>query len=479
MKPKRLLILLIILLPQYILAQTDIFEALDSTFNARVRAMDDRFRNYTRQMDEDFASYLAQSWEKFPMEEIETGRFSDKANFVNVTFPASAKYPSYSAVKGAKYKETEVYFFEKELIMNVDVKTRFSMLSISEFQVSWAWKKLTATSFSTIIKEMDKFRTQLQLNDWGVYLLISQLADQIFTDKQVNEKKVFIAFMLTHAGYNVKLGRAGKGTGREARLHLLIPFKTKVDEWKTEIEGKTYYTWTGKDDDGLNMTYAATDDLYSYRKNMKMAKADLDLAIKYVPLMGSKTSQKAVSSKSKYLQEVKITWTNSLTEFYDTYPCTILPIYANTPLSESTTKSLHQSFQPALDNMSKTEFVGELLFWFYHAFQYRLDEVERPFFSEQTVKSLYNDCEDRAVLFARILKEIAGLDVVLVVFEGKDGKISHVATGICFEEKVTGESKIYNGKKYTICDPSDKRCAIGRTLDEYRDSKHEIIELIN
>lgn len=474
---KRFLPLLIILLPQCLLAQTDMFEALDSTFNARVRAMDDRYRNYTRQMDEDFASYLERMWEKFPVVEMETIRFDDKSNFVNVTYSAPIKYPSYAVSKEANYEEKKVPFFEKEIKLNVDVKTWFSMSSISEIQVSKAWRRLITTSFSSIIEGIDRQRKELQLNDWGAFLLVSKLADQIFKEDQIREKKVFMAFILTHAGYNVKLGRAGEG--RTARLHLLIPFKTRINEWKTDIEGNRYYIWSGTEDTKLDIIYKETTYLYSYRKNLKLAKADLDLAIRDVPLLGWTILQKAIESKSKYLPVMKMAWRSSLTNYYDTYPSTILPIYANTPLSVETRKSLQNSFQQALDDMSKAELVEHLLFWFYHAFQYKLDEEERPLFSEQTIQSEYNDCEDRAIFFARILKEVADMDVVLIVFEGKGNKISHVATGVHFKEVKQGESKLHNAKEYMICDPSDKRCAIGYTLDEYRNSKYEVIELVN
>lgn len=474
---KRLLLSLIIFLPGYVLAQTDIFERMDSTFNARVRAMDDDLDRYTRQMDEDFASYLARSWERFPMAEVETDRFDEKANFVNVSFPPPVKYPAYSPVKGARYEKKNIPFFGKQVSLDVDVKTRFTMFSVSEMQVSRAWKRLITTSFSTIIERCENIRTELQLNDWGVYLFISQLTDKIFDDKQVNEKKVFMAFILTHAGYNVKLGRSGKGTGREARLHLLLPFAMDVNEWKTEIDGKKYYTWSHVKDKKMNNIYQT--NILSYRKNLKLAKADIDLAIKQPPAFSSDITRKTIKSASQYLQEVRVAWQNALTDYYDTYPNTVLSVYLNTPLSPDTKQILQKSFQPALDKMSKSGFAGELLFWLYHALDYKLDEEEIALFSEQTLKSRYNDCEDRAILFARIMKEIVGLDVVLIVFEGGKGKISHVATGVNFREETEGISIIHNGKQYTICDPSDKRCIIGSTLDEYRNSEHKIIELIN
>jgi len=452
---------------------------MDSAFNARVRAMDNRFDRYTKQMDEDFASYLAKSWERFSLLDVEKDRFDDKSNFINISYSSPVKYPRYSPVKGAKYMDMKIPFFEKGVVLDVDADTQFSLLSTSEMQVSKAWRRLMATSFSTIIEECDKLRSELKLNDWGILLFVSRLSDQVFKKDQTNEKKIFMAFILAHAGYDVKLGRAGKGTGRNAELHLLVPFKTKVDEWKTTIDGKKYYIWSDIKDKNINKIYSETDNLYSYRKNFKLAKADLDLAVREVPLLGSRVLQKTIESKSPNLQNVKIAWKNTLTEYYDTYPNTILSVYLNTPLSTETKGTLQSSLQPMLNNETKSKAVEIFLFWFYHAFQYRLDVMERTFFSEQTVKSQYSDCEDRAIFLARIVKEIVGLNVVLIAFEGDGNKIGHVVTGIEFGGDIGGESKRYKGRIYTICDPSDKRCIIGTMIEGYDKSKYEIIELIN
>lgn len=476
---KRLLLLLIILSPQYILAQIDIFERMDSSFNARKRVLDENFNDYVKQMDDDFVSYLAKDWEQFMSTDTEVKEFDDKSNFVNVSFSAPSSYPSYPSVKGAKYEERKMSFFEKGMVLNVDVNMRISMLSISERQVSRAWKRLSETGFSSIIEWCDRARNDLSLNDWGVYLLVSHLADHIFEKHRVNEKQVFMAFILTHAGYDIKMGRTDRTMGKDARLYLLIPFKTKIGGRRIKINDKSYYILSDTEDKALNSIYSDTDIIYSYRKNFKLAKSDLDLAMKNVPQLGSLTLEKKIISKSMYFREVNVAWRNSLTEYYDSYPTTVLPVYSNTPLSMETKTSLQKSLEPVLNKVGRDEFVGHLLYWFVQAFKYRLDDVERPFFSEQTVRSQYSDCEDRAILFARIVKEIAGLDAVLVVYKGKNGGISHVATGICFDKKVSGDSKVYNGREYTICDPSCMKGTIGITLDGYCNSEYEIIDLIN
>lgn len=476
---KRLLLLLIILFPQYILAQIDIFERMDSSFNAKKRILDENFNDYVKQMDDDFVSYLAKDWEQFRSTDTEIRGFDDKSNFANVSFAAPSKYPSYPSVKGAKYEEKRMSFFEKKMALDVDIATRISMISISERQVSRAWKRLSETDFSSIIGWCDRARTELNLNDWGVYLLISHLADHLFEKHRTNEKKVFMAFILTHAGYDIKMGRTGRTMGHDARLYLLIPFKTKIEGRCIEINNKSYFILSDTEDKALNSIYSDTDIIYSYRKNFKLAKFDLDLAIKNIPQLGSITLQKNIISKSPFFKKVNIAWRNSLTEYYDTYPSTVLSVYSNTPLSMEMKMSLQKSFGAQLNDVGRDKFTCQLLYWFVRAFKYKLDDVERPFFSEQTVRGQYSDCEDRAVFFARIIKEIVGLDAVLVAYKGKAGEISHVATGVCFNNEVSGDSKMYNGKKYTICDPSYMEGTVGVTLDRYRNSEYEIIELIN
>ena len=62
------------------------------------------------------------------------------------------------------------------------------------------------------------------------------------------------------------------------------------------------------------------------------------------------------------------------------------------------------------------------------AFEYQTDDVqfgyERPLFADETFFYPYSDCEDRSILFAHLVKDLLGLDVVLLYYPG------HLATAV-------------------------------------------------
>ena len=83
-----------------------------------------------------------------------------------------------------------------------------------------------------------------------------------------------------------------------------------------------------------------------------------------------------------------------------------------------------------------------------------------------------NDCEDRSVLLAYLVHRFLGLDVVLLTYP------KHVVVAVNFTENVKENSHTvsHNGKKYVICDPSN-RGAVGDLDDKYLKEKPEIIEM--
>jgi hypothetical protein len=126
--------------------------------------------------------------------------------------------------------------------------------------------------------------------------------------------------------------------------------------------------------------------------------------------------------------------------------------------------------------MSKVETVRQLLWWTQgyldlemtngHSdyFQYTLDEnvwdFDRPFFGEETLFYPWCDCEDRAILFSHLVRDIVGLDVALVYYPG------HLATAVAFTEPVNGDAYIAkDGRRYTVCDPTILGGDIGETMD--------------
>ena len=90
------------------------------------------------------------------------------------------------------------------------------------------------------------------------------------------------------------------------------------------------------------------------------------------------------------------------------------------------------------------------------------EEYEKPYFIEENFYYPKNDCEDRAVFYAFLIRNLLGLDVHLVHFPG------HECTAVCFgTENVIGSGYRYEGKTYIICDPTYIGANIGQCMPQY------------
>lgn len=136
---------------------------------------------------------------------------------------------------------------------------------------------------------------------------------------------------------------------------------------------------------------------------------------------------------------------------------------------------LYPPLQRAIDGMSEREAAGLLLNWVQTAFEYELDDKvwgsDRAFFAQETLFYPFCDCEDRSILFSRLVRDLIGLEVVFIYYPG------HLATAVAFNEDGGGDYVNYKGKKYIICDPTYIHANIGRTMPGMENRQAHIIAL--
>ena len=68
------------------------------------------------------------------------------------------------------------------------------------------WDKLNKTNFGVLIKLLADARAQMNLNDWGYYLMVKKTAEQISSSK--NYSRLLTWFLLTKSGYRVRIAYA-------------------------------------------------------------------------------------------------------------------------------------------------------------------------------------------------------------------------------------------------------------------------------
>ncbi|MDE5869153.1 MAG: hypothetical protein K2H18_02880, partial [Muribaculaceae bacterium] len=188
------------------------------------------------------------------------------------------------------------------------------------------------------------------------------------------------------------------------------------------------------------------------------------------------TQQRNFKSSFNPSIDLNVSVNKNLIDFYNDYPLNShWNLYAKASLSDYLKKQVYPKLQEEIAGKDDVEAAGILLHFVQTAFDYKTDEeqfgIERSFFPDETFAYPFCDCEDRAILFATLVKELIGLDAVLIHYPG------HLASAVKFNGDVAGDYFNINGDKYIVCDPTYINAGVGMAMRQYKDSSAEIIRL--
>lgn len=329
---------------------------------------------------------------------------------------------------------------------------------ITPKDVSDFWIRLSECKYKDLVHICETAQKQLAFNDWAVYQLVLQLAQKTY-DGQYNEQAVMIVFLLNQLGIEAKVGF------EESHLFCLLAFEQQLYGISySDVKGTRYYLFE------TAPKYAKQKQSYSfwtYDHSFPVPTHGLDMNI----LRTMKIRHQNAGPICDSCIDVNM----SMIELFATYPQVDIEVYANAKPSEDFSRSIDRLIKPYLADLSTFESVSLLLAYLQYGFEYATDDeqfgCEKPFFCEENYYYAKNDCEDRSILFSYLVRHLLHLDVVLVDYPG------HLATAVYFPIEVGGESVIYNGKRYVICDPTYIGASIGVEMPEYTAKDRTIIPL--
>ena len=153
----------------------------------------------------------------------------------------------------------------------------------------------------------------------------------------------------------------------------------------------------------------------------------------------------------------------------------MVSLYANAPMATEIQNELYPVLRKELAGLSEYECVSGILNWVQTGFAYEYDEKvwghDRTFFAEETLFYPYCDCEDRSVLFTRLVRDLARLDCILIYYPG------HLAAAVNFNSNVNGDYILLNKKKFVVCDPTYIGAPVGVTMPDMNNSSAGVILL--
>lgn len=317
----------------------------------------------------------------------------------------------------------------------------------SSSSVSSAWKTLTQQeTFEPLLDECIRLREEMQLCDWG-YLLLAEKVASVFYPKSPNNQALLATAILNQSGYDARLCNSN---GKLVMMYH--PSHTIYAIPSIQVDGKKYYLRRDKDNGGSITTYSG-----DFRPSPTPIRMMID---RYPKLKAKEGTQRVFSSNNwDEAPPFELTVNPSVIEFFANYPQVDWPLYGLAPVSDELKDKLFFVMKLITEGLNEVDAVNTILNFHTKGFKYMTDGdqfgVEKPFFFDENFYYPYNDCEDRAIMFAKIVKEVLNLDVVYLEFP------RHLATAVRFSPGtvVNGASVKVDGETYVLCDPT---CIGGR-----------------
>lgn len=443
------------------------------------------FEDYRTQKNKEFAEYLSRTWQTYELRKgVPASKTPDpvKPTVLPIATPDQPPSPMVLPVKQIKdYPakpptppaeipleqptggSTRTFsFYGSTQRLHVSPETSFHLKGCSEREVANAWSQLSGKAFDAILSDCQDIGKSLSLNDWGMFKLTENVSRTMA--KGTNEAYVLQSYLLTQFGYDVRLCRTGKN-----RIGLLVPIKQTVC-------GVSYYTFGGTPFYLFGQQDQHTS-VESYGKAHGNATRKLDLNMQASPsLPYNPASKKTFSTPDHADMTCTISVNANLMAYYDGIPqVNDWGYYASQPMDKNLTVQLYPTLQRAIQGKSPTEAATMLLNFVQKAFTYQTDRQqfgkERYNFGEENFFYPACDCEDRAILYSHLVRDLLGLDAVLLYYP------NHLATAVRFSSPVKGDHVMVNGQTYTVCDPTYIGAGIGMCMPKLKTSPVEIIRI--
>ena len=369
--------------------------------------------------------------------------------------------------------------FGTECKVRIGENCRYKLPNVTSTAVADAIEHVfPGQQFENMLYDCLQERKRHDFSDWAYYQMLLMLTVKFYGD--TNEAVLAQAFLYSQSGYKMRLAHTSD------KLYMLAATRHFIfNKQFYVLDGDSYFLLSDNKVDQLGICEA------SFPKE-----SSLSLQITASQLFADNpTIQRTITSRYNNDFSFTVTSNKNYIDFFNTYPSSTVDnnfmsrwaMYANTPLEKGIKDQLYPPMKQKLQGLSQQDAVQQLLWWLHgeidtegrikkaDCFLYNYDENvwggDRAFFGEETLFYPYCDCEDRSVLLSHLVRDLLGLDVVLVHYPG------HLAMAVNFTEPVKGDHVMLDGKKFVICDPTFIGCRVGETMTGMEDQPITVILL--
>ena len=439
----------------------------------------DEFEAYRRKKLLEFADYVARGWQPFQSEakkvkvpepkpvEPPVAPKEEPLPIRPIAIPQGKTMPLVVPRMEPKLKLPEIpepkpqedsrktmSFFGTEVKVTLPASLRVTMRGHSETEVSRVLRMLAGDDAAALVRDVVSIYQTMNLNGWAAVQLCGQVAERM--EGNGDAATVLQAYLLTTLGYDARLCESG------GQLLVMAPMAGEPLLARAKIKGTFYYL--------LNDRSGRGGTLKTYTKNISEATRRIDFTdATKIRFSQQVTAPRTVIAVNYPSASATVQVNKNLIDFYATmpimgqYPWTF---YARQEMEPRMRQALLPPLKKATQGKSEVEAVSILMNFMHFGFKYDTDEkqfgYEKPFFFEENFYYPRNDCEDRGILFSYLVRQVLGMDAVLLYLPG------HIWTAVRFSTPVGGDYVTVKGHRYTVCDPTYMGASIGMTQPPYR-----------
>ena len=357
--------------------------------------------------------------------------------------------------------------FGTECKVRIGENCRFKLKDVSSDAVADVIaEEFPKPQYDNMLYDCLQERKRHDFSDWAYYQMLLVLTRK-FYGEGTNEAVLAQAFLYSQSGYKMRLAHD------DSHLYMLAATRHFIyNKLFFSLDGDWYFMLDGKQSEQLRICQASFPKESSLSLQISAAQR----------LAMNPSNERTLTSRKNPDFSFTIHSNKNYIDFLGTYPSSTVnnnfmtrwSMYANCPLDENIREQLYPQMKAKLQGKTELQQVQELLWWMHgnvdlegviqdaNCFLYRYDEdvwgIDRAFFGEETLFYPYCDCEDRSILLSHFVRDVVGLDVVLVYYPG------HLAMAVHFNEPVEGDYVMCDGRKFVIVDPTYIGSRVGETM---------------
>jgi hypothetical protein len=360
------------------------------------------------------------------------------------------------------------------------VRFQFDSLSLipftsdlSEKAIKDFYAKAVEVGYIPIIKALNEYKEKNSPDDWLYYQLIRKTA-QLISPKTDNYYRytLYKWLFLVKTGYNARLNISRN------KMLFYIQCDEKIYNIPSRMEEGKQFVCLNYHDYG-NIDF---DKEQFAEVNFKVPEAQNSFSYRVTQLPDFHPGNYLEKDLSfNYYQteyHFKVKLNPQIQTIFVNYPVVDYNYYFNIPLSKETYKTLIPLLKNSIKGMNKKKGIDYLMRFTRYAFLFEKDSEtfgkEKRLSPEETLLYEHSDCEDRVALFFYLVKEIYNLPMIVLVYP------DHVTIAVELDKPV-GNPIVYNGKKYSICEPTPQKqdLKMGQRIPSLSKVPYEIVYAYN